>query len=263
MTSDIFLIERDFKAKYRRTIQSDQFGNGWTERLDGSEPEVFVPRRGPRPYATDVDDPARAAAIEPDAIAERERRAFQVPQHLDDILDAFEPEFGEFFAKPSILDLVEEMDPGIHDLYRDILIRSGPVQAFADIRYGTVHVRPLIKCVDLEKSKVEKTDWSSRIKVWPNGKAYRWTLTALTPEARVILRSALDAGFALWQDDETRELFCTKKFKDRVQAVGANGLEFEPCTVMDGASRLRKLRIFGAKPLLQADSKQQKLLGVI
>jgi hypothetical protein len=200
---------------------------------DPAAQEHMSPYMGPSVYSYDPNDLSVTAPIEEDVAKEHAVRSMHVLQYHDDLFDIYYQESTPFYTNLPFFALVQGMDADAHQYLERVNIWSIPDGRLRAEAYKGIWVRRLVPTIDVKRSRVDKVEWHRAIIEPPNHKPYRYSLKALTPEGMVVYRRALDTGLSIWRDRDTRALFCTKEFRARALEVGARGLEFSECTVVD------------------------------
>jgi hypothetical protein len=234
----IFLIKDDLQTPYRKTSQNDALFYGWSLPDDQSVQDDSQPLITPSGYSFADEDISLMAGLDVDMREAHIQRALHVLQYADEFFDVYIWAGPLFYAADPFAKTVQDLDGDAHEIVGPVTIWSGPDACAADQPYFGINVRRLVRTIDVDASRVDKTEWHHLITDWPNKRPYFYSLKALTPESRVVFRSALDAGLHLWRDRDTRQVFCTDTFREKAMAAGTRGVKFEACTMIDDYAKL-------------------------
>lgn len=175
-------------------------------------------------------NPIIQGRLESDIVKQFSENWYSSTVHQDDLPNALEAFHGSLsnpaVFKKEFADLVEELDPGKHQIIEiaNHWSKSDQVEIPGD--YYLVNVYQTARTVDLEHTKLNRfVQRGTGINIV--------MLDSLTPETCTVYKSASE-GRHLWRDDQAGAVFCSQEFRDRAKALqgGSGCVRFIETTVV-------------------------------
>jgi len=128
----------------------------------------------------------------------------------------------------TIVDLIEEMEPGVHQYFPvEFIMKSGPQP---DQKYYILNICTQLKSLDFEKSQVGKGPVKEEMRWYFQGKEYLVTplsrVPKLNPPYDLFVKKSAFEGHTLWHEhgiQSKTSIYVTDEFYTRASALGDLG----------------------------------------
>ncbi len=181
----------------------------------------------PLPYGPDSLDFCikRGIPLSDDQIEELQNHQLLIKAYRGNLVDIIGWQMGPFFVTNIIKELIEKLEPEIHNFY-EIQTTFEKKSRPTDRTYYLLLIKQSADAVDLEESDTIPSRYRESV------------LLKTGPSAKCFLLAEKIKGMHLWRGKDPLHgfFFCSDQFEQAVRESGCKGWEFDKCDLTDRSS---------------------------